>query len=51
VAGKKGGAHKKGAAKKQTTTAKPRKASEAPPLGHHIAPTGDRRKRFRDEKD
>jgi hypothetical protein len=49
VAGKKGGAHKKGAAaKKQTTT---KKVSEAPPLGHHIAPTGDRRKRFRDKKD
>jgi hypothetical protein len=44
VAGKKGGAHKKGAAKK-TTTAK--KQTEAPPLGHHVAPTGDRRSRFR----
>jgi hypothetical protein len=50
VAGKKGGAHKKGAAKKQTTTAK-KDAPQAPPLGHHVQPTGDRRKRFRDEKD
>jgi hypothetical protein len=47
VAGKKGGAHK-GAAKKQTTGKRStRKVSEAPPLGHHVQPTGDRRKRFR----